>query len=77
MSQVSMDEIRKLVGMQLGSRVVRDQDRFIEDLGAESADIANIVAAAEERFGIAIKEADFACLITVEDLFELTIKRMK
>ena len=74
---VSMDEIKKLVGMQLGRRNVRDTDRFMEDLGAESADIANIVATAEEKYGITIKEAEIAHLFTPQDLFVLVQKRLQ
>jgi acyl carrier protein len=74
---VSMDEIKKLVGMQLGRRNVRDTDRFMEDLGAESADIANIVATAEEKYGITIKEAEIANLLTPEDLYVLVQKRLQ
>jgi acyl carrier protein len=75
MSNVSMEEIRKLVGIQLGKRNVRDDDRFLEDLGAESADVANIVATVEEQYGITIKEAEIARLLTPADLFALIQKR--
>ena len=77
MSTVSMDEIRKLVGMQLGKRHVHDQDRFVEDLGAESADVANIVATVEEKFGVTIKESEIARIFTSEDLFTLIQKRIQ
>ncbi len=71
MPTVSMDEIKKMVGLQLGKRNVNDNDRFVEDLGAESADVANIVARVEERYGITIKEAEIARLFTSADLFAL------
>jgi len=74
MATVSMDEIKKLVGMQLGRRQVLEKDRFVEDLGAESADIANIVATAEEKFGVSIKESEIARLSTPDDLFKLVLK---
>jgi len=77
MSILSMDEIRKLVGMQLGKRNVKDKDRFVEDLGAESADVANLVATAEEKYGVTIKESEIARLFTSEDLFVLIQKRMQ
>lgn len=77
MSILSMDEIKKLVGMQLGKRNVNDKDRFVEDLGAESADVANIVATAEEKYGVTIKEAEIASLFTSEDLLVLIQKRMQ
>ncbi len=76
MAILSMDEIKKLVGMQLGKRNVNEKDRFVEDLGAESADVANIVATVEEKYGITIKETEIARLFTAEDLFALIQKRM-
>jgi acyl carrier protein len=75
MPTVSMDEIKKLVGMQLGHRNVSENSRFLEDLGAESADVANIVAMVEEKFGITIKEAEIARLFTPTDLFVLVQER--
>ena len=75
MSTVSMDEIRKLVGMQLGKRNVNESDRFVEDLGAESADVANIVATVEEKYGITIKEAEIASIFTSADLLALVQER--
>ena len=77
MLTVSMDEVKKLVGMQLGKRNINDKDRFVEDLGAESADVANIVATAEEKYGVTIKESEIARLFTSEDLFMLIHKRIQ
>ena len=77
MPTVSMDEIKKMVGMQLGKRNVSANDRFVEDLGAESADVANIVARVEEQYDITIKEAEIARLFTPADLFALIQKRLQ
>jgi len=76
MSSVTQDEIRKLVELQLGKRGVQDNDRLVEELGAESADIANLVAAAEDKYGIAVKESEIARIFTPADLFELIQKRL-
>jgi len=75
MPPVLIDDIKKLVGMQLGKRGVNENDRFMEDLGAESADIANIVATVEEKYGITIKEAEIASIFTPADLLALVQKR--
>jgi acyl carrier protein len=75
MPTVSMDEIKKLVGLQLGKRNIRENDRFAEDLGAESADVANIVATVEEKYGITIKEAEIANIFTPADLLALVQQR--
>jgi acyl carrier protein len=77
MPVVSMDEINKLVGLQLGKRNVQPHSRLVEDLGAESADVANIVATVEEKYGVSIKEAEIARIFTPADLFDLIQKRMQ
>jgi len=75
MPTINMDEIKKMVGIQLGVRTVEAQDRLVEDLGAESADVANLVAAVEERYQVSIKESEIATIITPNDLFELVRSR--
>lgn len=64
-------EICKMVELQLGKRDVQPNDRLLEDLGAESADVANLVARAEERYGIFIKESEIARIFTPADLFKI------
>jgi acyl carrier protein len=75
MPTISMDEIKKLVGLQLGKRNINENDRFAEDLGAESADVANLVATVEEKYGITIKEAEIAAISTPADLLALVQHR--
>ena len=60
MSDVAMDEINRLVSMQLGVRDVKDNSLLAEDLGAESADVANIVAVLEEKYQITVTEPEMA-----------------
>jgi acyl carrier protein len=76
MSQLSMDEINQLVALQFGKKQVNETDRFMEDLGAESADVANLVAAVEDRYHIEVKETEIARLVTPKDLFDLVSSRL-
>lgn len=71
MTNVSMDEIKKIVGLQLGARDVEADSLLVEDLGAESADVANLVAVLEERYQITVKETELVKLRTPADLYEL------
>jgi len=68
---VTVEDVQALVRMQLGKRKVSLENRLMEDLGAESADIVNIVAAAEDKFNISFNEADIAAVRTVKDIFEI------
>ena len=76
MSDISIEEINELVASQLGVRVVAAQDRLMEDLGAESADVANIVAAVEEKYHIVVKESEIARIFTSADLLQLVEKKV-
>ena len=74
---LSIDEIKDLVRVQLGLKQVKSEDRIIEDLGAESADIVNIIAALEDKFQILIPEEEIGDIRTVEDLFVLTQSKIQ
>ena len=62
------ESLIKIVELQLGRKKVRLEDRFFEDLGAESVDMVNLVATIESRTGIFIHEEDIPDLKTIADL---------
>jgi acyl carrier protein len=70
MPEVVMGDIQRIIGLQLGIRDVPVAARIVEDLGAESADVANIIAAVESKYGIRMKESEIARLDTPADLYE-------
>ena len=69
-------EICEMVELQLGKRDVQPSDRLVEDLGAESADVANLVARAEERYGVFIKESEIARIFTPADLLAIVQQKL-
>lgn len=68
---VTTEEISALVGMHLGAGVVKSDDRIVEDLGAESADVLNLVIVLENKYGIHIAEENVPLLKTVADIQRL------
>ena len=68
---VELNDICRLVGLVLGRRDVAASDRLAEDLGAESSDVLNIIATAEEKYRISIDETDVPAVRTVADLHSL------
>ncbi|KAA3664311.1 MAG: hypothetical protein DWQ04_06360 [Chloroflexi bacterium] len=68
---VTLNDICKLVGLQLGLRQVNGTDHILQNLGADSVDMVNIVATAEEKYQIEIDEAELTLLQTVSDLYQL------
>jgi acyl carrier protein len=63
-------EVRDLVARQLGRHHVALDDRLVEDLGAESIDIATIVAVMEETYRVTVDEERLPRIHTVRDLAE-------
>jgi acyl carrier protein len=72
---VTMDEILRLVSLQLGIKNVREGDHFLEQLNAESMDVLNIIAAVEGKFQVEIKEAEIPDLLTPRDLYQFVNSR--
>jgi acyl carrier protein len=68
---VTIDDIKTVVCLQLGLKQVHENDQLIEELGAESADVVNIVAALEEKYRISISEEALPTLRSVADLYEV------
>ncbi len=62
-------KLKKIVVDQLGveEAAILPKSKFIEDLGADSLDIVELVMAMEETFGIDIPDDDAENIKTVED----------
>ena len=72
----TMDSIKRIISQQLGIRKIGDHDHFIENLGAESVDVMNIVVAVEEKYGITIKESEIPHIQTPATLYNFVISRL-
>jgi acyl carrier protein len=63
------DKVKECIVEQLGvnEEEVTDEASFIDDLGADSLDIVELVMAFEEKFGIDIPDEDAEKIRTVGD----------
>jgi len=61
-------EVAELVALELGRDSVALGDHLVEDLGAESIDVLNIVTLLEDTFAIRIEEERLSSMRTVQDL---------
>jgi acyl carrier protein len=70
---VTISELRLLVSEQLGLPLdeVTEDARLVEDLGAQSLDLVNLIAAVDDRFGFEIAEEKIQNIVTVIDIFTL------
>ncbi len=63
-------KVKKIIEEQLGvdSERIKPEASFIEDLGADSLDIVELVMAMEEEFDLEIPDEDAENLKTVQDV---------
>ena len=67
-----LDKIKEVVAEQLDVSVdeIKEDSKFVEDLGADSLDVVELVMALEEEFGIEIPDEDAEKIQTVKDALE-------
>lgn len=64
-----LEKVKKIIVEQLGVEEadVVPEASFIEDLGADSLDIVELIMALEEEFGVEIPDEDAEKIVTVKD----------
>lgn len=73
MANASIEEqVKKIISEQLGVGIdeIRPESSFIDDLGADSLDIVELVMAMEEAFGIDIRDEDAEKIQTVKNAID-------
>jgi len=63
------DDVKEVVVEQLNVNPdeVKEESKFVEDLGADSLDVVELVMALEEKFDIEIPDEDAEKIATVTD----------
>jgi acyl carrier protein len=66
------DKVKKIIADKLSVDMeeVVPQASFVEDLGADSLDLVELIMSMEEEFDIDISDEDAEKLITVQDAFD-------
>ncbi|KAA6229916.1 acyl carrier protein [Campylobacter sp. LR286c] len=66
----TFDDVKAVVIEQLSidADAVKLESKIIEDLGADSLDVVELIMALEEKFEIEIPDADAEKLIKIEDV---------
>jgi len=64
-----LDEVKEVVAEQLGVNIdeIKEDSKFVEDLGADSLDVVELVMALEEKFDIEIPDEAAEKIATVAD----------
>ena len=71
-SEEVFEKVKNIIVEQLGvsETAVTPDASFIDDLGADSLDIVELVMALEEEFDIEIPDADAEKVVTVQDVVD-------
>ena len=66
----TIDDVKAVVVEQLSVEAdsVKMESKIIEDLGADSLDVVELIMALEEKFDIEIPDTDAEKLIKIEDV---------
>lgn len=68
-----LERVKEVISEQLGIEDIESismETTFIDDLGADSLDIVELIMALEEEFDMEIPEAEAEKIITVGDVVE-------
>jgi len=73
------DRVKEIICEQLGVSAdeVTPQASFIEDLGADSLDLVELVMALEEEYSMEISDEDAEKIRTVQDVLDYINKQKK
>ena len=71
-SEEVFDKVKEIIVEQLGvaENAVTQEASFIDDLGADSLDIVELIMALEEEFDTEIPDADAEKVVTVGDVVD-------
>lgn len=78
MSDVS-EKVNKIIMEQLGvsAEQIKPEALFVEDLGADSLDLTELIMAMEEEFDIEIADEDAQKILKVQDAVDYIEKQGK
>lgn len=75
-SVVTEDDIKNIIKDQLSISDIKDSDRLIDDLYADSLDIVEILMNLEDTYGIEISENEIGENCKVEEIVQLVLDKI-
>jgi len=77
--QEILGKVREMVASQLGKAEdeITPESSFIEDLGADSLDLVELIMSMEDEFGLEISDEDAESIITVQDAINFIMEHKK
>ena len=77
--QEILEKVKELVASQLGKseEEVTPDSSFIEDLGADSLDLVELIMSMEDEYGLEISDEDAEKIVTVKDAVKFITENKK
>ena len=77
--QEILEKVKELVASQLGKSEdeVTPDSSFIEDLGADSLDLVELIMSMEDEYGLEISDEDAEKIVTVKDAVKFITENKK
>ena len=74
-----LGKVKDMVAGQLGKseNEISPESSFIEDLGADSLDLVELIMSMEDEFGIEISDDDAESIVTVQDAVNFIMENKK
>ncbi len=68
----TLERVKEIIADQLGVDIseVTEEKSLVDDLGADSLDIVDLVMSFEDEFGVKISDQDLSKIKTVKDIVE-------
>ena len=78
-SEEIFEKIKNIIveQLQVAETAVTEDASFIDDLGADSLDLVELIMALEEEFGIEIQDGDAEKVVTVGDVVSYIKENVK
>lgn len=75
----NFDKLKEILVDVLGikSEDIKTESRFVEDLGADSLDLVELIMSFEDKFGIQISDEEAEKIVTVKDALDYIDKHSK
>lgn len=72
-----LDKIKNIIAEQLyiDASEINEESKFVDDLGADSLDIVQMLIAMEKEFGVSFEDEEIAEIKTVRDAVSLIEKK--
>jgi len=74
-----LSKVKQMVASQLGKSEdeINPESSFIEDLGADSLDLVELIMSMEDEFGLEISDEDAEKIVTVQDAVKFLSEHKK